>query len=183
MVCLMTNLFHRAAGISRGVALAFGAVSLVACRQKNGVASAPAPVAAHVQGGPVCARTVPLIGSPDAVFRTAMAAARSLGLILTALDTTEFRLVVGGARAPRASGSALLSEVRLGFTFVLLPPDAAASWRMMLEPTVSTWPYPRGGGTPADNKELARQAGGLAGRFVRQFSPTDFGYICSRDEG
>jgi hypothetical protein len=160
--------------------------SLVAgCRRPSLPAlSPPGPVPAALDrpaGGWVCTRQVPITASPDALFREARLAVARLGLRPALLDSTRRRVTIAGDLAPAGRGTAGQQAVRLYFDWqVITPADSSAAYVIHLAPGLWTRPV---GLTRAEHRELALQAGALAGRFVRALpSAPEFGFICNADE-
>lgn len=161
------------------------AALVAGCRRTSLPAlSPPGPVPAALDrpaGGWVCTRQVPITASPDVLFHEARQALARLGLRPALLDSTRRRVTIAGDLAPAGRGTPGQRAVRLYLDWqVVAPADSGTAYVIHLAPGLSTRPT---GLTRPERRELALQAGALAGRFVRALpSAPDFGFICNADE-
>ena len=147
--------------------------------------SPPGPVASALDrpaGGWVCTRQVATPVAPAVLFHEARLAVAKLGLTPALLDSTRSRVTIAGDQAPSGRGTPAQQAMRLYLNWQVVPPpdSTSAGFLMYLAPGLSTRPT---GLSREEHRELALQAGALAGRFIRAIpSAPDFGFICNAAE-
>jgi hypothetical protein len=146
--------------------------------------SPPGPVPSALDrpaGGWVCTRQVATQVAPAVLFHEARLAVAKLRLTPALLDSTRSRVTIAGDLAPPGRGTPAQQAMRLYLNWqVVPPPDSTGGSLIYLAPGLSTRVT---GLSREEHRELALQAGALAGRFIRAIpSAPDFGFICNAAE-
>ncbi len=155
--------------------------TLCVCVSCHHAAASQSPLGASAvpPGGPVCSRTVVTDVAPAVLFHEATKALATLKLSPTVADSVSTRVILDGASAPRARGTAAQQQVHLTFSWQVLPADTGTATHVIyLAPGVSTWPAAM---SEEHLRALALQADALASRFMRELpsAPKVFDPVCN----